>query len=91
MSNSNIFPIKLKALQKKAYDLLVEGKNIFLTGAGGSGKSAVIRIFVRNNSNKRNIIVTSTTGTSALLVGGTTLHSYVGIGMGRASVENMID
>jgi len=83
--------IKLKPLQKRAYDLLSEGKNIFLTGAGGSGKSAVIRVFVRNFSKTRTIAVTSTTGTSALLVDGTTLHSYLGIGMGRADVDSLIN
>jgi ATP-dependent DNA helicase PIF1 len=81
--------IKLKLLQKKAYDLLISGKSIFLTGAGGSGKSAVIKIFVRNFSNKINIAVTSTTGTSALLVDGTTIHSYLGIGLGKATIDSL--
>ena len=31
--------------------------------------------------------MTSTTGTSALLINGTTLHSYLGIGLGNASVD----
>ncbi len=79
--------IRLKSLQKTAYDLLTQGESIFLTGAGGTGKSAVIKIFVRNFSRKLNMAVTSTTGTSALLVEGTTLHSYLGIGVGKSSVD----
>jgi ATP-dependent DNA helicase PIF1 len=39
------------------------------------------------NSMKRNIGITSTTGTSAILLAGTTLHSFLGIGYGRESVE----
>ena len=77
-------------MQKRAYDLLSEGKSIFLTGAGGSGKSAVVKVFVKNFMKKMSIAVTSTTGTSALLVNGTTLHSYLGIGMGKGSAESLI-
>ena len=35
----------------------------------------------------KNIAVTSTTGTSALLINGTTIHSFLGIGLGKASVD----
>ena len=35
--------------------------------------------------------MTSTTGTSALLLNGTTLHSYLGIGTGADSIDKLVD
>jgi ATP-dependent DNA helicase PIF1 len=79
--------IKLNKKQQEAFDYIVKGDNIFLTGPGGGGKSAVIKMFSKIYGPTKNIAITSTTGTSALLLGGTTLHSYLGIGLGKESVE----
>lgn len=83
--------IILTALQQKAYDTMVEGKNLFLTGQGGTGKSLVIRKFREEWRGRKNIAVTSTTGVSALLIRGITLHSYLGIGLGTSSVMSLYD
>ena len=81
----------LKKLQKKALKLMVKGKNVFITGPGGVGKSAIIKIFRKIARPYKNVVVTSTTGTSAIQLQGTTLHSYLGIGFGRSSVESMTE
>ena len=73
--------------QKFAYDLCSKGNSIFLTGPGGSGKSAIIKKFYKEYRYAKNIGMTSTTGISALLIGGSTLHSYLGIGLGKDDVE----
>ena len=78
--------IQLRPKQNEAYKLMVRGKNIFLTGPGGSGKSELIKMFVNMYQHTKKIALCSTTGTSALLIGGTTLHSYTGIGLGKGSV-----
>lgn len=78
---------KFNEKQKQAYELMVNRKNVFVTGPGGVGKTVVIKFFRTMNSMKRNIGMTSTTGTSAILLAGTTLHSFLGIGYGRESVE----
>lgn len=57
------------------------GRNIFLTAAGGNGKSYLLNQLRNALPNK--IIVTATTGIAALGVGGTTLHSALGLGLGK--------
>ena len=75
--------------QKKALDYMLSGKNIFLTGPSGTGKSFIINTFKALYSPTKNIAITSTTGISALLIGGTTLHSYLGIGLGKGTPEEL--
>jgi ATP-dependent DNA helicase PIF1 len=82
---------KLTEMQQKAYDYMVEGKNIFLTGPSGSGKSAIIHLFKKTYGNRKTIAITSTTGVSALLIGGVTLHSYLGIGLGTGTAEELTE
>ncbi len=78
--------------QQIAFDLMVNGSNIFVTGPGGCGKSFIINKFIdfyrreREEENKR-IYVTSTTGLSALIIGGQTIHRFCGIGVGDKSIE----
>jgi ATP-dependent DNA helicase PIF1 len=81
---------KLLPDQEKAFKYIAGGENIFLTGCGGTGKSFIIKLFKKIYNHQRIIAVTSTTGTSALLINGTTLHSYLGIGLGKGSVSDLI-
>jgi ATP-dependent DNA helicase PIF1 len=81
--------MNLTEKQKYAFDLIKKGKNIFLTGPSGTGKSAVVKLFKEQYGHKINIAITSTTGISALLIGGTTLHSYLGIGLGTGTAEQI--
>jgi ATP-dependent DNA helicase PIF1 len=76
--------------QKKAFDLIVSGKNVFITGPSGTGKSLIIHMFKTLYGKSKNIGITSTTGISALLIGGSTLHSYLGIGLGQGTEEELI-
>ena len=79
----------LSEKQQEAYDLIKQGKNIFLTGSAGHGKTYLIKKIFKDFKNKKNIGVTSTTGTSAILIGGTTLHSFLGIGLGKDDVSSL--
>lgn len=83
--------LNLKPKQEEAYSYLVRGESIFLTGSAGTGKTSVIKMFTKAYEHSRQIAVTSTTGTSALLLNGTTVHSYLGIGFGSGSVEALVD
>ncbi len=67
--------------------VLMEGNSAFLTGAPGSGKSYVLSRFVVAARSRGSIVaVTASTGIAATHIGGTTIHSWSGLG-----VRNSID
>ncbi len=66
--------------QTKAFELLQSGENIFLTGGAGTGKSFVIREFLKEISSKTFPLLAST-GSAAVLLGGRTFHSFFGLGI----------
>ena len=86
MAQLNTDDVKLTPTQNEAYSYMAQGKSIFLTGPAGTGKSTLIKLFRKVYGSQKNIAITSTTGISAILLGGTTLHSYLGIGLGTGSV-----
>tara|TARA_E500000178_G_C16999411_1_gene744913 strand:- start:218 stop:1486 length:1269 start_codon:yes stop_codon:yes gene_type:complete len=72
--------------QSYAYQSILKGNNLFITGGGGVGKTALLNYFIKKHKNKY-IGVTSTTGTSAILINGTTLHSFLGLGTGKQNID----
>lgn len=70
--------------QKEAFEIIKNGKNVFITGGAGVGKSFLIKFIQKWGINKNiNIEITALTGIAALLIGGKTLHSWAGIGLGK--------
>lgn len=60
-----------------AVNLIEEsGKNVFITGNAGTGKSTLLNYFTRIT--KKNYAVLAPTGVAALNVGGQTIHSFFG-------------
>lgn len=74
--------------QKNAYDKIMNKENIFLTGSAGTGKSFLIKML--QNEFGTNIQVTAMTGAAALLIGGKTIHSWAGIGIGEGEPEELM-
>lgn len=67
--------------QQNAMELFQKGFNLFITGGAGTGKSYLIKSIYDRFSGEKQIGLTSLTGVSALLIGGTTIHSYFGLGL----------
>jgi ATP-dependent exoDNAse (exonuclease V) alpha subunit len=63
----------------KILPILKSGRNIFITGGAGSGKSYFITKYAK--SSLRTVALTATTGTAALNIGGETIHRLLGIGI----------
>ena len=84
--------IQLTEKQQYAFNSMKSGKNLFLTGPGGSGKSFLLKYFIdwyrsEKETEKEKIYVTSTTGLSSILIDGITINRYSGIGIGDRDVE----
>jgi len=68
--------------QKEALDILKTGRNVFLTGAAGSGKTYVLREYIKYLQDlNANIGITASTGIAATGMGGITIHSWSGLGI----------
>ena len=76
--------------QLHGFEAIKEGKNIFLTGPAGTGKSHLIRHIVHwAESVGKRIAVTAMTGCAALLLGthASTLHRWAGFGIAREPAD----
>lgn len=85
----------LNAAQQDAFDAVIAGHSIFITGPGGTGKSFLLQELFANykaRTKGKTICITAMTGCAALLLGpwAKTLHSWAGIGIGRNPVDQMI-
>ena len=82
--------IKLNYEQESAIKAFKSGKNIFLTGPAGTGKSVTLKkIKEYCIENNKKLGITATTGTAAFLLGGKTLHSYLSIGLAKESAYDI--
>lgn len=82
--------------QKSVLDLVAEKKkSIFFTGSAGTGKSVLLREIIKalRDRHKREpdrVAITASTGLAACNVGGVTLHSFAGIGLGKEPVPELV-
>ncbi len=68
--------------QAEALDILKMGKNVFLTGAAGSGKTHVLHAYINYlKSHAVDVAITASTGIAATHLGGQTIHSWSGLGV----------
>jgi ATP-dependent DNA helicase PIF1 len=93
-ANINVdYDDNLSDSQKKALELFKEGRNLLVLGAGGCGKSFLIKTmeeYIKTSHKNKKMYLCSTTGISAYNIGGMTIHSFMGIGTGDMPIENLI-
>jgi len=81
----------LNETQRSVYDLVMKGKSVFFTGSAGTGKSYLLRVIAKSLRKKfpEGLFVTASTGVAAIQVGGQTVHSFAGIGLGNLPLEEL--
>ena len=68
--------------QSDALKILKMGKNVFLTGSAGAGKTYVLNAFISYlHEHGMDVAITASTGIAATHMGGTTIHAWSGIGI----------
>lgn len=85
--------ITLSEEQQMVADLVTKGISLFYTGSAGTGKSLLLRSIIKILKKKHkgsSVAVTASTGLAACNIGGQTLHSFAGIGLGKGPVDKLI-
>jgi ATP-dependent DNA helicase PIF1 len=88
--------ISLSNEQRHVKNLVVEkGQSVFFTGPAGTGKSVLMRAIISELKKKyardpERVAVTASTGLAACNIGGMTLHSFAGIGLGKEDVNTLV-
>jgi ATP-dependent DNA helicase PIF1 len=89
-------PVTLSQEQQRVLDLVVkQKKSVFFTGSAGTGKSVLMRAIIAELKRKYarepdRVAVTASTGLAACNIGGVTLHSYGGIGLGKEDIPTLV-
>lgn len=80
--------------QRAAYEAVVKGENVFITGPGGTGKSFLMNCLYDTlpRQTGRTVALTALTGCAALLLHpkAKTLHSWAGVGLARDCVPILV-
>ncbi len=82
--------------QKDALEILKTGRNVFLTGPAGSGKTYLLSQYIDYlKKNKIKVAITASTGLAATHLSGRTIHSWCGMRieetMNGREIDNLKD
>lgn len=74
---------QLTAEQQKWARAAIGGQSLFLTGEAGTGKSFLLSYIIQELKKLKMVAVTASTGIAAASLGGSTVHSFAGVGLGN--------
>jgi hypothetical protein len=75
--------------QTKALSIMKAGKNIFLTGSAGAGKTYTLNQYIRYlRARKILVAVTASTGIASTHINGMTIHAWSGLGLKKSLTKN---
>ena len=78
--------------QPEAIELMLSGKNIFLTGEPGAGKTYTLNQYIKMAKMQgKRIAMTASTGIAASHIDGMTIHSWSGLGIKDFITDDDID
>ena len=81
----------LSPSQRRALELVLAGRNVFVTGAAGTGKSHLIeRIKAEFDERGTHLAVTAMTGSAAWNIEGLTLHAFAGMGLAQQDAHILV-
>lgn len=89
-------PLTLSNEQQHVKNLVCFKKaSVFFTGPAGTGKSVLMRAIIDDMRTKyakepEQLGVTASTGLAACNIGGMTLHSFAGIGLGKEDAQTLV-
>jgi len=78
--------------QGLALEIMLSGESVLLTGPAGAGKTFVLNQFIAlAKSEGKQVSVTATTGLAATHLGGTTIHSWSGMGIADSMQQGFVE
>ena len=86
--------MELSEKQQIAFDKYLNGKNILISGPGGSGKTELIKKIQKHAKlNINDVQVCALTGCAAVLLQckARTIHSWSGIGLANGSIDSIVE
>lgn len=86
---SSFMNIQLSSEQEAVLLSIASGNNVLVTGSAGTGKSTILRELSRRYGGS--LAITASTGIAAVNVGGMTIHSWAGLGLGEMSAEELAE
>ncbi|CAE6438404.1 unnamed protein product [Rhizoctonia solani] len=85
------FQPELSEEQRHVLNMVLRGESVFFTGSAGTGKSVLLRAIIEALGGPSDqVAVTASTGIAAVHIGGQTLHSFAGVGLGHGDIGKLV-
>lgn len=92
-ASKTVKPLILSKEQEHILNLANYGTSLFYTGSAGTGKLVLLKLIIKSLRMRHEpgtVAVTASTGLAACNIGGTTLHSFAGVGLGELAVQKCL-